>query len=688
MTTSKHLFSLSSSPNGITSGTNLNTSDANSSNIEGGYSVDISPGMTEYWIPNCEDGSKPKIGMTFNTLEAAISFYKNYAAKVGFDIRYSSIMKSKDGVILTKYILCSREGYKNATGRSTLNVDEASSSSITKRIRVLNRTCCKARIVFKFIGSLGYVVKKFKERHNHCMSSILANQFLKVNRNIDVGHQKFIANRARANIGPTKSFNLYKEMVEDFSNVGATNVDFKNFNKDFRAYIISADGQMIVNNFFKKKEVCEAFYFAYDIDEDEHLCKLFWADPISRKNFGCFGDVVSFDATYQTKRYNMVFTPLTGIDNHKKSITFAAGLLTKEDIASYIWLFEHFKKAMGAEPKKKLNSIVWSSYLEPLEFENEWKSIMEEFDFVNNNWLEQMFELRRFWIPAYFRYVPMASLLRTTSRSEGENDVFSIFTTPLSSLFQFYMQFERALDSQRHNHAKHTSDNEGNITEMKTPLPIEKHASTIKDGSDRKFTVEHNVTEKKVVCSCKMFERIGLLCSHTFVVFKDFNFDKIPMKYVLNQWTKDASLKPIFHIHGLTFNQGAGMDERKVLLAQLWSDMPCCIGLAEEAKMDKLNEFAQEIKQQKLILMTEQADLSPTHRKNAVIESYCESSKPSEISILPPRKAKNKGSGKRMKGKKELAMDASKKGLRKCHTCDAYLENDKRHDSRNHPLRK
>jgi len=94
------------------------------------------------------------------------------------------------------------------------------------------------------------------------------------------------------------------------------------------------------------------------------------------------------------------------------------------------------------------------------------------------------------------------------------------------------------------------------------------------------------------------------------------------------------------------------------------------------------------IKKQKLLLMTEQADLSLTHTKNAVIESYYESSKPSDISILPPKNAKNKGSGKRMKGKKDLAMDASKKGLRKCYTCDVYLENDNRHDSSSCSLRK
>ncbi|XP_031120332.1 uncharacterized protein LOC116023470 [Ipomoea triloba] len=140
-----------------------------------------------------------------------------------------------------------------------------------------------------------------------------------------------------------------------------------------------------------------------------------------------------------------------------------------------------------------------------------------------------------------------------------------------------------------------------------------------------------------------MFERIGLLCSHTFVVFKDLNFEKISLKYVLNRWTKDVALKPIFHIDGLSFDQGPSMVERKVLLAQLCGDMQCCICLAKETEMDKLIEFARVVKGQTLLLITEQADLSHNQRKNVVIKSYCESSKPSEISILQPRKAKKQG---------------------------------------------
>ena len=46
----------------------------------------------------------------------------------------------------------------------------------------------------------------------------------------------------------------------------------------------------------------------------------------------------------------MVFVPFTGVDNHKRSITFGFGLLLNEDIGSYVWLFENFKKAVGNEP--------------------------------------------------------------------------------------------------------------------------------------------------------------------------------------------------------------------------------------------------------------------------------------------------------------------------------------------------
>lgn len=47
----------------------------------------------------------------------------------------------------------------------------------------------------------------------------------------------------------------------------------------------------------------------------------------------------------------MVFVPFIGIDNHGKSITFAAALLDKEDTTNFSWLFEVFLRIMGRPPK-------------------------------------------------------------------------------------------------------------------------------------------------------------------------------------------------------------------------------------------------------------------------------------------------------------------------------------------------
>lgn len=46
----------------------------------------------------------------------------------------------------------------------------------------------------------------------------------------------------------------------------------------------------------------------------------------------------------------MVFVPFTGVDNHWKNVTFAAGLLAKENYKNFKWLINTFKTAMGRAP--------------------------------------------------------------------------------------------------------------------------------------------------------------------------------------------------------------------------------------------------------------------------------------------------------------------------------------------------
>ncbi|GJZ36192.1 FAR1-related sequence 5-like protein [Tanacetum coccineum] len=78
--------------------------------------------------------------------------------------------------------------------------------------------------------------------------------------------------------------------------------------------------------------------------------------------------------------------------------------------------------------KERLNKIVWNMFMEPIEFEENWSKLIEDFGLQNYKWMTKMFKLREIWLPAYFIDSRLFGLMRTTSRSESENVFFKSFT--------------------------------------------------------------------------------------------------------------------------------------------------------------------------------------------------------------------------------------------------------------------
>ncbi|KAL3643786.1 hypothetical protein CASFOL_014601 [Castilleja foliolosa] len=467
------------------------------------------------------------------------------------------------------------------------------------RNRLTTRLGCEARIIFDITTYSTYVVTIFEEQHNHPLCSERYRQFLKTNRNMNPGHQSFVLNCAKVNMGPTKSFRLYREIVADYSSIGCTSVEFKNFGRDLKAFTEGCDAQMILRSLCSKRELSSAFFFDFDTDVNDQLTRLFWADPISRKNYAAFGDVVSFDATYSTNRYNLIFEPFTGIDNHRRIVTFGAGLLSKEDSDLYAWLIGKFKECMGRQPlmittdqdpgmrkaiesvlpdtrhrycmwhidkkitervqhcknpessfRAKINEVIWSDLLEPAEFEKAWGDVLTEDN-------------------------PMSGLVRTTSISESVNSFFDKYLNRSSNLVEFFMKYDNAIAAQRHAQDKLNSETTIFVPAMKTQLPIERHAMELytsrifidvqeeisaacftctilaicNEGSSCAYQINdgtgtvdvvYNSVEDSYTCSCRKYVRWGLLCRHIFVLFKDIKVRVIPDKYIVSRWTKNA----------------------------------------------------------------------------------------------------------------------------------------------------
>ncbi|CAA0831408.1 Protein FAR1-RELATED SEQUENCE 1 [Striga hermonthica] len=189
----------------------------------------------------------------------------------------------------------------------------------------------------------------------------------------------------------------------------------------------------------------------------------------------------------------------------------------------------------------------------------------------------------------------------------------------------------------------------------------------IKDTNGKTFTVLYNASLKSATCSCKHFELHGWPCRHIFVVLKDVNVEVILGAHIISRWTKMAILNPMFCIVDGITEQCAQIDDRKLMVNKLWSDIHLCMGLVEPS-MDLLVEFSRIIVNHKHKLVTEQEDV-PAGMKERRFETFVGTSIPLEVNIHPPAKSKNKGSGKRMKSGKEEAIEKSIKKRRICKTC-------------------
>lgn len=129
--------------------------------------------------------------------------------------------------------------------------------------------------------------------------------------------------------------------------------------------------------------------------------------------------------------------------------------------------------------KKRFKKLIWNMFIEPLQFEERWAKLIEDFGLKNHKWMTKMFNLREMWIPAYFIDSPLFGLMRTTSRSESENSFFKSFTSPGSTLVSFMMSYESAMERQRYRQEHLDFKTLDAAPKCKTKLKIEGHAARV-----------------------------------------------------------------------------------------------------------------------------------------------------------------------------------------------------------------
>ncbi|XP_008233158.1 PREDICTED: protein FAR1-RELATED SEQUENCE 5-like [Prunus mume] len=288
------------------------------------------------YIPEVRNEETPAVGMKFDSLDLVYNFYNRYAFLAGFDS--TKVLTKQLGSV---NIPINQKKYRS---RSIIYVDKMSGASESDECVTANGRVYIPEVRNEETPAVGMkfdsldLVYNFYNRYAFLAgfdsTKVLTKQLGSVNIPIN------------------QKVSIFEVQSGGMDKIGFIRKDIYNLECSVNGKLRNHDVELVTEYFMAEQKKNEAFYFKIEGDGDNRFSRCFWADATSRRAYGFYGDVVVFDTTFNTNRYDLTFAPMLGVNNHGQTIVLACAFLSKETTESFIWMFEEFKKAMpGGEPK-------------------------------------------------------------------------------------------------------------------------------------------------------------------------------------------------------------------------------------------------------------------------------------------------------------------------------------------------
>ncbi|XP_052290637.1 protein FAR1-RELATED SEQUENCE 3 isoform X2 [Citrus sinensis] len=532
----------------------------------------------------------PYVGMEFHTEDAAKTFYDEYARRVGFSSKVCHFSRPRpDEPIVFREFVCGREGLKRRHGES-----------------------CDAMLRIELKGQNKWVVTKFVKEHSHPMVSPSKVHYLRPRRHFagttkaevyqgvgivpsGIMYVSMDGNRATVETNnrgartatpvetrtappiesrtapPVESRTAPPiesrtappiESNRAVKNTGALNYVVRPAN---RRRTLGRDAQNLLDYFKKMQAENPGFFYAIQLDDDNRMANVFWADARSRTAYSHFGDAVTLDTRYRVYQYNVPFAPFTGINHHGQMILFGCALLLDDSEASFVWLFKTFLTAMNdcqpvsittdqdkaiqiavakvfpevrhciskwhvlREGQEKLahvclahpnfqvelyNCINLTETIE--EFELSWNSILDKYDLRGHDWLQSLYNARSQWVPVYFR----DSFFAAISPNQGfDGSFFDGYVNQQTTIPMFFRQYERALENSFEREIEADFDTICTTPRLRTPSPMERQAAN--SFTRKVFTKFQEELVETFVYTANGIESDGAISTFRVAKFED-----------------------------------------------------------------------------------------------------------------------------------------------------------------------
>ncbi|XP_056685511.1 protein FAR1-RELATED SEQUENCE 5-like [Spinacia oleracea] len=265
------------------------------------------------------------------------------------------------------------------------------------------------------------------------------------------------------------------------------------------------DSQTLVNKLYNLQPIDPEFFFRVRLNDEGKVECLFWRDSLMREDYKIYGDVLVFDTTFRTNKYNLICAPFLGINNHWKNTMFACAFIGDETTEYFVWVFETFLKAMGGKhpvsiftnqdaaiaagiehvfPSSRHRLCLWhlsknansrfglfktdknfknafykclSRCITPNNFEETWKSMINTFKLENDDWFNRLYGLKEKWCTTLSKDFFSAGIL-SSQRSESTNHVVAFKANKSTTLTEFYSIFQATINRWRKTEEKDDFD--------------------------------------------------------------------------------------------------------------------------------------------------------------------------------------------------------------------------------------
>jgi zinc finger SWIM domain-containing protein 3 len=205
----------------------------------------------------------PCLEMEFESEVAAYEFYNEYSRRIGFGIRREYGNKSrKDGILTSRRFTCFKAQHNHA------------------------------------LQPPGYVHMIRSHRRSHASQVVVADES-----------------------GLKQDFQEYVSKHDDgIDIIGYSAQEIKNYlpTKRMRSLMYGEVGALLMH--FKRQSENPSFFYDFQMDVEEKITNIFWADAQMINDYEYFGDVITFDTTFKSNKDYRPLGVFVGLNNHKQMV--------------------------------------------------------------------------------------------------------------------------------------------------------------------------------------------------------------------------------------------------------------------------------------------------------------------------------------------------------------------------------